>query len=179
MKLELIPYTDLILHEKTQPFDFENPPHDPAELAEAMNALVEEKNGLGLACPQVGISFAMFVMRGPIACFNPTIITVSDELIELEEGCLSLAGIVLKINRPRHVRVRYQDQVGKTHTATWANMTARIVQHEMDHLEGILFTDLVSRTRLDMAIRKAKKLKYNYSIGELRKNARMEENTKV
>ena len=86
---------------------------------------------------------------------------------------------MLKINRPRHVRVRYQDQGGKTHTATWANMTARNRTAQMDHLEGILFTDLVSRTRLDMAIRKAKKLKYNYSIGELRKNARMEENTKV
>ena len=165
--------------EKTQPFDFENSPHDPEELVAAMNALMEEKNGLGLSAPQVGIPFSMFVMRGPLAIFNPTIVTLSNELIELEEGCLSLSGIVLKINRPRHVRVRYQDQGGKTHTATWANMTARIVQHEMDHLEGILFTDLVSRTRLDMAIRKAKKLKYNYSIGELRKNARMEENTKV
>ena len=120
MKLELIPYDDPILHQKTQPFDFENPPHDPAELADAMNALMEEKNGLGLAAPQVGIPFSMFVMRGPIAVFNPILVGVSNELIRLDEGCLSFPGLSLSIERPRHLRVRYQDAKGNTHTATYA-----------------------------------------------------------
>ena len=112
MKLELISFNDPILHQKTQPFDFENPPHDPAELAEAMNALMEEKNGLGLSAPQVGIPFSMFVMRGPLAVFNPVIVTLSNELIRLDEGCLSYPGISLSIERPRHLRVRYQDAKG-------------------------------------------------------------------
>jgi peptide deformylase len=157
MKLELIPYDDPILHQKTQPFDFENPPHDPAELVAAMNALVEEKNGLGLACPQVGIPFAMFVMRGGIACFNPVIVTLSNELIRLDEGCLSYPGLSLSIERSRHLRLRYQDAKGATETATYANMTARCVLHEMDHLDGIVFLEKVSKLRLDMAIRKARK----------------------
>ena len=67
MKLELISFNDPILHQKTQPFHFENSPHDPEELVAAMNALMEEKNGLGLSAPQVGIPFSMFVMRGPLA----------------------------------------------------------------------------------------------------------------
>ena len=91
MKLELISYTDPILHQKTVAFHFENSPHDPDELVEAMNALMEEKNGLGLSAPQVGIPFSMFVMRGPLAVFNPVIVTLSNELIELEEGCYLLA----------------------------------------------------------------------------------------
>ena len=157
MKLELISFNDPILHQKTQPFDFENPPHDPAELVAAMNALMEEKNGLGLSAPQVGIPFSMFVMRGPLAVFNPTIVTLSNELIRLDEGCLSYPGIALSIERPRHVRVRYQDAKGTTQTATWANMTARCCLHEMDHLEGVVFTSKVSKLRLDMAIRKARK----------------------
>ena len=157
MKLELIPHNDPILHQKTQPFDFENPPHDPGELVEAMNALMEEKNGLGLSAPQVGIPFSMFVMRGPIAVFNPTIVTLSNELIELEEGCLSYEKLVLKINRARHIRVRYQDVKGNTQTNTYANLSARVFQHEYDHLNGIVFTEKVSKLKLDMATRKAKK----------------------
>ena len=140
MKLELINHSDPILHMKTEPFSFENPPHDPEELVAAMNALMEEKNGLGLSAPQVGIPFSMFVMRGPLAVFNPTIVTLSNELIRLDEGCLSYPGIALSIERPRHVRVRYQDAKGATHTATWGNMTARCVLHEMDHLDGIVFS---------------------------------------
>jgi len=157
MKLELIPFTDPILHQKTQPFDFEKPPHDPAELVAGMNALMEEKNGLGLSAPQVGIPFAMFIMRGPIVVFNPVIVTLSNELIRLDEGCLSYPGLSLSIERPRHLRVRYQDAKGATETATYANMTARCVLHEMDHLDGIVFLEKVSKLRLDMAIRKARK----------------------
>ena len=118
---------------------------------------MEEKNGLGLSAPQVGIPFSMFVMRGPIACFNPTIVTVSNELIELEEGCLSYEKLVLKINRARHIRVRYQDVKGNTQTNTYANLSARVFQHEYDHLNGIVFTEKVSKLKLDMATRKAKK----------------------
>ena len=95
---------------KTQAFNFETPPHDPEELVAAMNALMEEKNGLGLSAPQVGIPFSMFVMRGPLAIFNPTIVTLSNELIRLDEGCLSYPGIALSIERPRHVRVHTRRQ---------------------------------------------------------------------
>ena len=167
MKLELISHTDPILHQKTQAFDFEAPPHDPEELVAAMNALMEEKNGLGLSASQVGIPFSMFVMRGPLAVFNPVIVTLSNELIRLDEGCLSYPGIALSIERPRHVRVRYQDAKGATQTATWANMTARCCLHEMDHLEGKLFYQEVSKLRLERAIKKAnKKFKCSYCLSD-------------
>jgi len=156
MKLTLIRHDDPILHQPTREFDFAGP-YDPAELVASMTEILLEKNGLGLAAPQVGIPLSLFIMRGDIACFNPTIVTVSNETIRLDEGCLSYPGLALSIERPRHVRLRYADAKGEVTTATFANLTARCVLHEMDHLSGFVFTERVSKLRLDMAVRKAKK----------------------
>jgi peptide deformylase len=70
---------------------------------------------------------------------------------------LSYPGLTLNIERPRHLRLRYQDTKGETHTATFANLTARCVLHEIDHLDGVVFTEKVSKLKLDMAVKKAKK----------------------
>jgi peptide deformylase len=167
MKLELVPSNDPILRRPTEPFDLENPPYDPAELVNSMGDLMFSLNGLGLAAPQVGIPYSLFVVRGPIAFFNPTIIMLSEETISLEEGCLSYPGMSFMIERPRHCRIRYQDGTGETFTNTYTGMSARCIMHEMDHLNGRVFTDYISKLKLQRAIKSAKKHYHvNYSFSD-------------
>jgi peptide deformylase len=91
------------------------------------------------------------------ACFNPRIVMLSIERTSMKEGCLSFPGLVLDIERPTVCKVRYTQPNGQTVTKEFTGMTARVVQHEVDHLRGRLFTSYVSKLKLDMAVRKAKK----------------------
>ena len=161
MKYKLI--TDLtdnidVLKIPSQSFDFANPIQDPLELASEMIKLMYEYNGLGLAAVQVGISVQLFVMRGTVekgdyACFNPKIVWYSDEIIKLDESCLSFPGVVLPIKRPRHVRLRFQIPSGNTITEKFTGLTARVVQHEMDHLAGKLFYTRGNKYHIDRAFK--------------------------
>ena len=142
----------------TQPFDFANPPLDPMELSRVMLKAMAEAPGLGLAANQLGLPYSMFVMRGKkidFAVFNPKIVGLSDELVTLEEGCLSFPGLVVKIERPRNIRVRFQTpEEGIVTTLNLTDMDARIFQHEYEHLQGKLFYNSASRVRRDIALRK-------------------------
>ena len=157
--IDLVSSTDPILHTTLPEFDFSNPPVDPVQLAKDLAKTMIHNNGLGLAANQIGMSYRAFAMatNPVIVCFNPRIVDMSEEKLELEEGCLSYPGLLLKIVRPRRIKVRYQYPNGEVVTQVFHDMTARIFQHELDHLNGVTFDQYVSSLKLAMARNKMKK----------------------
>ena len=142
------------------PFNFQEPPFDPIEFSHELVKFMYENNGIGIAANQVGVPYRVFAMRGQpqnFVCFNPRVVQPSAEEIILEEGCLSFPGLIVKVKRPRHVRVRFQTPNGDTRTETFIGMTARVFQHEMDHLEGKLYFSRSSRYHREIAMKKWKR----------------------
>jgi len=157
MELKLVPHNDPILKKKCEVFDFQNPPLDPIELANSMVKTMYENNGIGLAANQVGIPYRVFAMRGApenFVCFNPKIVQPSQMEVVLEEGCLSYPGLFVKIKRPQHVRVRFTLPNGDTVTRQFTGMSARIFQHELDHLDGIIFYNRANLYHREKALKK-------------------------
>jgi peptide deformylase len=107
------------------------------------------EDGVGLAAPQVGVSLRIIVMDDgkPRAMINPKIVYRSEEKIVAEEGCLSVPEIFENVERSKEVIVRYKDESGAEHEEKFVDYSARIVQHEYDHLDGILFIDLIPPER--------------------------------
>lgn len=157
---ELVDCYDPILRQKTETFDFTNPPINPVELYNDLAETMRENEGLGLAAPQVGLPYRAFVMRAEniIGVFNPRIVDVSSEMVYLEEGCLSYPNLWVKIKRPKKIKVRYTNPNGETETRVFDGMSARVFQHELDHLDGILHVKRANRIHLDQAKKLAKKL---------------------
>ena len=152
------PYSE-VLKTVTPLFDFKNPPTDPKKLGVSLVETMVKNNGVGLAAPQVGLSYRVFVMGAEgvgFACFNPEILEEYHGYDKFEEGCLSFKGLFLPIVRPERVKVRYQDWNGLVKEETFSGLTARIFQHERDHLDGIVFTTKVSKTVLERAKDKVK-----------------------
>jgi peptide deformylase len=149
------------LKEKCESFDFRNPQIDPLQLAQALVMEMRDFGGIGLAAPQLGFKLRVFAMRAEpnIVCFNPRIVMPSTEELYLEEGCLSFPGLIVKVKRPRHVRVRFQDANAEMQTETYTGMAARVFQHELDHLDGILFYDRAIRYHKEKAFKKWQPLK--------------------
>ena len=118
--------------------------------------------GIGLSANQIGIPFKVFSMmvddKDVICCFNPEIVKESDEQVVLSEGCLSFPQLFLKIRRPKIVLVKYQNAGGDEIDAHFEGLAARVFQHEMDHMNGTIFLDRVSRVFLQSARRKQKTL---------------------
>lgn len=140
-------------------FDFSNPPIDPIELAQNLTETMLANGGIGLAANQCGLPYRVFaVASNPVlVCFNPIIVDRTTETVELEEGCLSFKGLILKIKRPLAIKARFTMPNGVTETHKYTGMTARIFQHEYDHIEGITFDKHVGPVSLAMAKAKAKK----------------------
>lgn len=151
----------LSLKNKCLPYSFESPPPgmNPIWMAHTLAKSLLSASGAGLAAPQIGIPYRVCAIRTDkiICMFNPKIVDYSEQETDLEEGCLSLPGLVLKIKRPGIIRIRYTDPSGETHTEKYTGLTARVMQHEVDHLDGILITDKVSKLKVDLAMRKARK----------------------
>ncbi len=99
------------------------------------------------------------VKKEPRVFVNPEILDPAEELATYQEGCLSVPEIYADVDRPATCRVRYQDVEGKTHEEDLEGMMATCIQHEMDHLEGILFIDHLSRLKRGMALKKLKKIR--------------------
>ncbi len=122
------------------------------EVIESMYKLMDEKGGIGLAAPQVGISKRMFILGGQYVqwrvCFNPEIVKLKDKKTStLAEGCLSYPGLLVPVKRPNTIKVRYQDESGKTLKRTLRSLDARAFQHELDHLNGIVIKDHMLHVR--------------------------------
>ena len=131
-----------------------------AQLANDMFETMYAARGVGLAAPQVGLSLRLFVMDcegSRIVAANPVIVSVDGEQ-EGEEACLSLARIGAPLRRPDHVVLRAQDLKGETFETEGRGLTARCLQHETDHCDGLLFIDRLSSLRRDILKRKFRKL---------------------
>lgn len=136
------------------------------QLADDMLETMYDAPGLGLAAPQVGVSRRLFVMdmsdkdeeKKPYVMINPVIVQRSEELSVYEEGCLSIPDVRTDIERPAEVTVRYVDRQGKTQELRADGLLATCIQHEIDHLDGKLLIDYMSRLRRDMVVKKFKKL---------------------
>jgi peptide deformylase len=123
-----------------------------------MDRLMGDALGLGLAAPQVGVLHRLFVYRaGPdaplVAVINPQIDWASQDEDVAEEGCLSLPRIVVDVERPLHVRVNARDEAGAPITIEASGLEARVIQHEMDHLDGVLILDRTTREQRKEALR--------------------------
>jgi len=164
----ILDLTDLRLRQKSEPvtvFD-----DDLEELATEMIIVMERARGIGLAAVQLGELKRVIVarvsdsieQRKALVLVNPVITGRSEETTETSEGCLSIPGVRLAFTRPSSVNVDYVDLTGLPHTLTATGMLATCIQHEIDHLNGILILDHVSRLKRDRAIaafRKATRLK--------------------
>ena len=151
-------------------FDFDNPPIDPIKLKEELIDRMFEEGGVGLAANQIGYEYRAFVMKGAnkeqsMFFVNPEIIESSKETVLMEEGCLTggCEGIFANITRPERVICRWQDETGEVKELEFSGMTARCLQHELDHLNGILFIDYLSRLKLERAMKKKQKREKEYA----------------
>jgi peptide deformylase len=136
------------------------------QLETAMCEFMSAANGIGLAANQIGIAKRVFVMGStnipefpaPFALFNPRIIESSTELVSHQEGCLSYPGLFLMIKRPAWIVAEYQDSQGNTKEIKVDGYLAKCFQHELDHLDGICFVDKVSQMKLNLAMKKIRKV---------------------
>jgi peptide deformylase len=128
-----------------------------ADMLEAMAG-----KGIGLAGPQVDSPLRLFVTNvegdKPRVFINPEIVLTSQELVSIEEGCLSLPRLYLDVIRPEFVRVQAWNEKGRPFTVETDGLLARVIQHEYDHLEGILFIDRLKSGKRDRAIAQYMKL---------------------
>ena len=133
------------------------------EIKDNLIETMEHYNGVGLSANQCGVMERVFVMysdvkkREIIACFNPKIVSESDEEIFMDEGCLTYPGLWLKVKRPDGIEVTYEDENGEKQERAMFGLECRVFQHEYDHMEGTNFTQKVSKLKLDMAQRRQKK----------------------
>lgn len=155
--MELVTQNDPILKLQCFKFDFIVPAFEPIQFAQDLIKCLYDNSGLGLAANQVGVQYQIFAMRGlpeNYVVFNPRIVDESKETITLEEGCLTYPGLYVKVKRPRHIRARFQTPNGETKTETFTGMSARVFQHELDHLKGVIFYNKANRFHRDQAMRK-------------------------
>lgn len=154
--LEITLYGEPVLREKAAPIDLVDA--EVRTLAENMLATVLDAEGVGLAGPQVGVSRRIIVVHPPPSqdsdqreepsvYVNPEIVAKTGPQESAEEGCLSIPGIYEVVKRPRSVRVRAQDLDGKELEFDVEGMMGRIFQHEIDHLDGVLFVDKIGPMR--------------------------------
>lgn len=140
----IIGATNPVLRKKTQ--KVERVTKELRSLIRDMRATVKDAEGLGLAAPQVGLSLRICLARigdHMTALINPEITWKSDGTWTHEEGCLSLPGVTVEVERARTITVKYLDERGRAQERRLEEWEARIVQHEVDHLEGILIVDHV------------------------------------
>ena len=166
----LIPPNDPRLLMQVAPFLDENLEQfgfaDRKYLSKVMYDNMAKYGGLGLSANQVGLPYRMFVMGGHPqiedgkvrSVFNPLINDVSPESINLKEGCLSFPFLFLSIKRPKWCSVRYTDENGEEIEETLHGMSARIFMHENEHMNGYVFTDLVSKLKLERAEKSKQKM---------------------
>lgn len=158
---KLVAENNPILKEKMPIFDFskENAIAIASELTEA----ILKYSGYGLAANQIGLKHRVFVIKFDdehvVAMFNPEILSESVDVTNYPESCLSIPFIQADIKRPKRITVRYQDYLGNFHEKEYEGFTAKIFLHELDHLNGILFTDHLGKVALRMAKKKQEKQK--------------------
>lgn len=144
-------------------------------LAADMLETMYDAPGIGLAAIQIGIPLQMVVIdlakddepKAPTIFINPQVVASSDERSVYEEGCLSIPDYYAEVERPATVTVKYIDDQGKSQEVAADGLLATCLQHEIDHLNGVLFIDYISKLKRDMVMRKFKKLAKDKPSGRL------------
>ncbi|MBE9185849.1 peptide deformylase [Microcoleus sp. LEGE 07076] len=121
------------------------------QLVREMLQTMYSADGIGLAAPQVGVHKQVIVIdcepdnpaAPPLVMINPTIKSSSSQLCILQEGCLSIPGVYLEVKRPEVIEVSYRDEFGRPQTLKAQDLLSKVIQHEIDHLKGVLFVDRV------------------------------------
>lgn len=170
-RLDIITVPDPVLKAVARPVDSVG--ESVRRTLDAMLETMYDAPGIGLAANQVGILDRILVMdvdykkeegrKNPVFMVNPEIVWKSDEISVMEEGCLSIPGQFAEVQRPATVRVRYLDYHGRAAELEAEGLLSHCVQHEIDHLNGVLFIDYLSKLRRDMMIRRVEKLKKQQS----------------
>ena len=150
----IVAFGDPVLKKRAEEIE---PGTDVKQLVEDMFATMYAASGVGLAAPQIGKGIRLFVIDAkPMdeedeslqnlkkVFINPTILEETGEKWPFEEGCLSIPGVRADVYRPAKLRIRYFDADWTEHVEEYDGMGARVIQHEYDHLEGVLFTDYLS-----------------------------------
>ncbi len=156
---------DPILRKRAKPV--ERVDAELRRLIDDMFATMYDAPGIGLAAPHIGVPRRLIVMdpakddgpKTPVVMVNPEILERSHELRVHEEGCLSIPDFTAEIERPATTRVAYIDREGKQQEAELEGIWSTLVQHEIDHLNGVLFIDYLSRLKRDMVVKKFTKQK--------------------
>jgi peptide deformylase len=159
--MQIVESPDELLRQRSK--DVEAFGEELRTLIDDMLETMYHENGAGLAAVQVGQLKRIFIVdisengNEPIVFINPEIITASEKTICFREGCLSFPGGSLMIDRPEIVTVRYQDRQGAKQELTADGWLSRAIQHENDHLNGVLLIDHVSKLKADMLNKKVQK----------------------
>ena len=167
--MELVKQNDPILKQVCKQFDFENPVMDPTQLVSGMQAIRKLDGGVGLAAPQVGIDAQMLVIgmgsfetKGTedfeMSFFNPVIKKYGEDTEYYIEGCLTFPGLYIKVKRPKEIVLSWQDDKQVHWEENFGGMTSRILQHEVDHLNGVVFLNRAHRHHLEKALKEQKLL---------------------
>ena len=159
--LKLVDFYDPILRQPTIPVKLETAADrkHADTIALSLAETLAKTQGLGLSANQCGRTERMFAINMGEQIWtliNPEIIEKSDTLSDMSEGCLSYPGLYLKLKRPDHIKIKFQAINGEWIEQEFDGLTAVCVQHEIDHLDGKMFTDLVSPIKLDLAKKKVK-----------------------
>lgn len=157
--LSLVLENNKVLRSKCEVFNFVNPPFDPEKIKYNMIRAMIEQDGIGLASTQVGLTYQFFVSKikgRERIYFNPVVKSTEEQTL-YKEGCLSFPGLYLDIKRPKRILASWFDEKGNLHTEYLDDLEARCFLHELDHLNGVLFIDKVSKLKRDIAERKRKK----------------------
>lgn len=157
--LPIVTYNDAVLREKTQALTKEYP--NLNELLDSMFETMYNSHGVGLAAPQIGKAIQLFVVNadpmmeddepetklGELVFINPKIVKMSDQKISMEEGCLSIPDVRDRVFRPLEITINFLDRNFNEQTLTAGGWLSRVIQHEFDHLQGILFIDYLGSFR--------------------------------
>jgi len=166
---QLVEEASKVLRTPPELFDFEKDGDKAQEIADKMTEAMVKFGGIGLSANQVGLNYRMFVMKtedkGIVPFFNPELTKVSQDTDLMKEGCLSFPDIYLMIKRSKVIELKYQDVNGEEQILMLEGLAARCVQHEIDHLNGVLFLQRASRLKLERALKsrpkeKAKRIEY-------------------
>lgn len=157
--MKLLEENDPFLKTVQSEFDLSNMPAEYKEISNQMIEIMYENLAIGLAAPQLGLPWRMFVMHtsnGPKICINPKILKVGD-IKPTKEGCLSFPKLQLVIHRPNFIMARYYDIDLTERQEYFDGIEAVCFQHELDHLDGELFVEMVSNFQLKNALKKRNK----------------------
>jgi peptide deformylase len=158
--LKFVDEYDPILRQPTKRVEFDNPNVRPSYIAFSLAETLSTTDGIALSANQIGLPYRAFVMNAGDKIWtilNPEIIWKSEQTNEYNEGCLSYPGLYLKVTRPAVIKLRFQAIGGEFIEQEFTGLSARVIQHEVDHLDGICFTDKVSPIKLQQAKQKVKR----------------------